>query len=169
MSFIEIVVGTPAWVWVLFVFLMANGIRALNDRVIEIKSLFIMPLVFLLWGGVSVSYELTFFFWGGTAMLWGLLIGFGFGWRVLSRGPQLKSKEGSDLIIWPGTSWPIIFMIIAFITNYTFNICINISPELRAVLSFNILFGFLSGLNSGVIWGKILNLYLTFKHGKANF
>ncbi len=53
MSFIEIVVGTPAWVWVLFVFLMANGIRALNDRVIEIKSLFIMPLVFLLWG-VSV-------------------------------------------------------------------------------------------------------------------
>lgn len=166
MSFLEIIIGTPAWVWVLFSFLMAKGISALNDREMKIKHLFVMPLVFLLWGGASVGYELTFLFWGLTAMLWGLLIGCGCGWCILSRGPQLKSQEGSDLIIWPGTSWLIVFIITSFITKYLLNVCLNIRPELRGELSFNLMFGFLSGLISGVLWGKMLNLYFTFKQRK---
>lgn len=48
MYFVNIIVGTPIWVWTVFVLLIAKGISALNDREIEIKHLFIMPLLFLL-------------------------------------------------------------------------------------------------------------------------
>ena len=99
-------------------------------------------------------------------MVVGLVLGCGCGWGILSRGPQLKSKEGSDLIIWPGTSWVIIFVMIAFITKYTLNAFLNVDPELRGSLSFNLLFGFLSGLISGVLWGRTLNLYFIVKQEK---
>lgn len=163
MSFVNIITGTPIWVWILFVFLITNGMRALNDREMEIKHLFIMPLFFLLWGGISVIYDLAFSLWGLAAMLAGLVIGCGCGWCIWSRGPQLKSKKGSDLIIWPGTSWILIFVIISFIINYTLNVSLNIVQELRGSLSFNLVFGSLSGLISGVIWGRTLNLYFMFR------
>lgn len=166
MFFVNIIVGTPIWVWILFAVLIVNGISALNDREMEIQHLFVMPLFFLLWGGISVSYDLAFSFWGLVAMVVGLVLGCGCGWCILSRGPQLKSKEGSDLIIWPGTSWVIIFVMIAFITKYTLNAFLNVEPELRGSLFFNLLFGFLSGLISGVLWGRTLNLYFIFKQEK---
>lgn len=152
MSFVNIVAGTPIWVWILFVFLIAKGVSALNDREMEIKHLFIMPLFFLLWGGLSVVYDLAFSLWGLAAMLVGLVIGCGCGWYIWSRGPQLKSKEGSDLIIWPGTSWIMTFVMIAFIIKYALNVFLNIDPELRDSLSFNLMFGLLSGVISGDQW-----------------
>lgn len=166
MYFVNIVVGTPIWVWIVFVFLITKGISALNDREMEIKHLFIMPLFFLLWGGLSVVYDLAFSLWGLAAMLVGLVIGCGCGWCIWSRGPQLKSKEGSDLIIWPGTSWIMTFVMIAFVIKYALNVFLNIDPELRGSLYFNLIFGLLSGLISGVLWGRTLNLYFTFRQVK---
>lgn len=168
MYFVNIIVGTPIWVWIVFVFLITKGASALNDREMEIKHLFIMPLFFLLWGGLSVVYDLAFSLRGLAAMLVGLLIGCGCGWCIWSRGPQLKSKEGSDLIIWPGTSWIMTFVMIAFIIKYALNVSLNIDPELRGSLYFNLIFGLLSGLISGVLWGRTLNLYFTFRQTKKN-
>jgi teichoic acid transport system permease protein len=47
MFFVNIIVGTPIWVWILFSVLIVNGISALNDREMEIQHLFVMPLFFL--------------------------------------------------------------------------------------------------------------------------
>lgn len=163
MFILNVVTETPLWVWILFAFLITIGINALRDREMNIRGLFIMPLFFLLWGGISVIDELAFLFWGLVAMSVGLLLGYGAGWSLSRGGRQLKSKEGSHLIIWPGTPWIIIFVIITFITKYTLNAFLNIEPELKFSLWFNIVFGVLSGLISGVLWGRTLNLYLTYR------
>ncbi|WP_429088561.1 DUF6622 family protein [Aeromonas allosaccharophila] len=163
MFILNVVTETPLWVWILFAFLITIGINALRDREMNIRGLFIMPLFFLLWGGISVIEELAFLFWGLVAMSVGLLLGYGAGWSLSRGGRQLKSKEGSHLIIWPGTPWIIIFVIITFITKYTLNAFLNIEPELKFSLWFNIVFGVLSGLISGVLWGRTLNLYLTYR------
>ncbi|MDX7899255.1 DUF6622 family protein [Aeromonas media] len=168
MYFVNVIVGTPIWVWIVFVFLIIKGVRALNDREMEIKNLFIMPLFFLLWGGLSVVHDLAFSLWGLAAMLVGLVIGCGCGWCFWRRGPQLKSKEGSNSIIWPGTSWVIKFVMIAFVIKYVLSFSLNIDPDLRDSLYFNLIFGLLSGLISGVLWGRTLNLYFTFSQTKQH-
>lgn len=167
MLLLRIIADTPVWVWALFAFLIATGINALRDREMNIKGLFIMPLCFFLWGGISVINELAFLFRGLAAMLVGLMAGHWAGWSLSSGGRQLKSKEGSHLIVWPGTPWIIIFVIISFITKYALNVFLNIEPELRFSLWFNIIFGVLSGFISGLLWGRTLNLYLTYRQANS--
>jgi len=167
MLLLNILAETPLWVWILFSFLVLIGVNALSDREMNLRGLFIMPLFFLLWGGITVIEELAFLFWGLVAMSVGLLLGYGAGWSLSRGGRQLKSKEGSHLIIWPGTPWIIIFVIITFITKYTLNAFLNIEPELKFSLWFNIVFGVLSGLISGVLWGRTLNLYFTYRQANS--
>ncbi|WP_279503578.1 hypothetical protein [Aeromonas veronii] len=83
MLILNVVTETPLWVWILFSFLVGIGINALRDREMSIRGLFIMPLFFLLWGGISVIDELTFLYWGlvamsvgGPARLWCWLVAF---------------------------------------------------------------------------------------------
>ncbi|MFM4952535.1 DUF6622 family protein [Aeromonas dhakensis] len=166
MSILNILTETPLWVWILFSFLVGIGINALRDREMSIRGLFIMPLFFLLWGGISVIDELTFSYWGLVAMSVGGLLGYGIGWCLSSSGPQLKRKEGTNLIIWPGSRWLIVFVIITFITKYTLNVILNVEPELMSSFWFNVVFGVLSGVISGVLWGRTLSLY--FNYRKAN-
>ncbi|HEH9398149.1 TPA: hypothetical protein SIA35_000085 [Aeromonas sobria] len=163
----NIITGTPIWVWGVFAVLVTTGVNALRDREMDIKGLFIMPLFFLLWGGTSVINELAFLFWGLAAMLVGLIAGYGAGWFFSSVRPQLKHKEGTNLIIWPGTPWVIVFVIITFFIKYTLNVFLNMEPGLRFSLWFNVIFGVLSGLISGVLWGRTLNLYLTYRQASS--
>lgn len=163
MLILNVVTETPLWVWILFFFLVGIGINALRDREISIRGLFIMPLFFLLWGGISVIDELTFSYWGLVAMSVGGLLGYGTGWWLSSSGLQLKRKEGINLIIWPGSRWLIVFVIITFITKYTLNVILSIEPELMSSWRFNVIFGVLSGFISGLLWGRTLNLYLTYR------
>lgn len=47
MSLFNILTGTPLWVWILLIFLIAWGIIALKDREMGVYRLFLLPLVFL--------------------------------------------------------------------------------------------------------------------------
>jgi len=167
MFILNVVTETPLWVWILFAFLITIGINALRDREMNIRGLFIMPLFFLLWGGISVIDELAFSFWGLAVMSLGFLLGCGTGWCLSSSGPQLKRKEGTNLIIWPGTPWVIVFVIITFIIKYTLNVFLNIAPELISSLWFNVIFGVLNGVISGVLWGRTLNLYFNYRQANS--
>lgn len=163
MLLLNIITETPIWVWILFVFLVTTGINGLSDREINVNYLFIMPLFFLIWGGINVIYDLAFPYRGLAAMLVGLMAGYATGWWLWRGGPQLKSKDGTNLIILPGTPWLIVFVVITFIIKYILILFLNIEPDLSFSLSFNLLFGVLNGLISGVLWGHTLNLYFTYR------
>ncbi len=47
---IEILRGTPIWVYVLFAWLLWNGIAQLRVREISIRRMWITPLIFIVWG-----------------------------------------------------------------------------------------------------------------------
>ncbi|WP_412059099.1 DUF6622 family protein [Bartonella sp. DGB2] len=163
MSLFNILSGTPLWVWILLFFLITRGIVALNDREMEINRLFLLPLIFLFWGGSDVINELVFPRWGVLSMLAGLMIGATIGWSLWSATPRLRIKEGTDLIIRPGTPLTLIFILIAFVIKFTLIVFLNVEPDLKYAFGFNLLFGILSGLTDGVFWGGTLNLYITFR------
>jgi hypothetical protein len=161
MLLIGVIKGTPAWVWILFVFLMLRGIKALSDREMEVKRLFLLPLVFLFWGGYSVINELHFPLWGLASMLVGLIVGFGIGWIIWRSGPRLKQKVGTNLIVRAGTPLTLIFIIIAFGVKYILVAMLSIHSKLAISFDYNLIFGFLSGVIDGIFWGGTLNLYFT--------
>lgn len=163
MSLLNILTGTPLWVWILLVFLIVRGINALNDREMEVKRLFLLPLIFLFWGGSGVINELAFPRWGGVSMLAGLIIGGSVGWLLWRATPRLKIKEGTDLIIRPGTPLTLIFIIIAFATKFVLIFLLNAESDFKYAFNFNLVFGLLSGIIDGVFWGGTLNLYISFR------
>lgn len=163
MPLLNILTGTPIWVWILLIFLIARGINALNDREMDVKRLFLLPLIFLFWAGSSVINELAFLRYGLVSMLVGLCIGGSVGWLLWRTGPRLKFKEGTDLIIRPGTPLTLIFILIAFVTKFTLIFFLNVEPALKYSFDFQLIFGLLSGIIDGVFWGGTLNLYLTSK------
>ncbi len=163
MSLFNILTGTPLWVWILLIFLITMGIGALKDREMGVNRLFLLPLIFLFLGGSDVINELAFPRWGAISMLAGLMIGVGVGWLLWRAAPRLKIKEGTDLIIRPGTPLPLIFILITFVIKFTLIVFLKVEPDLKYAFDFNLLFGLLSGFTGGVFWGGTLNLYITFR------
>ncbi|MBX4336537.1 DUF6622 family protein [Bartonella raoultii] len=163
MSLFNILTGTPLWAWILLIFLITRGISALKDREMKVNRLFLLPLIFLFLGASDVINKLAFQGWGAISMLAGLMIGIGVGWLLWRTTPRLKIKEGTDLIIRPGTPLTLIFILIAFFIKFTLIVFLKVEPDLKYAFDFNLLFGLLSGFTDGVLWGGTLNLYRTFR------
>ncbi|WP_074373285.1 DUF6622 family protein [Vibrio spartinae] len=161
MTVLSILEGTPMWVWILFVFLLLRGVIALHDREMEIKRLFLLPVVFLFWGGAGVVNELHFPNIGLVCSAIGLLSGGAVGWMLWRRTPRLKFITGTALVIRPGTTLTLIFILIAFLTKFVLTACLSIFPEYSLSLNFNLIYGFLCGVIDGVFWGGTLNLYFS--------
>ncbi|WP_254492857.1 hypothetical protein [Bartonella sp. B1099] len=114
-------------------------------------------------GGSDVINQLAFPRWGAFSMLAGLMIGIGVGWLLWRATPRLKIKEGTDLIIRPGTPLTLIFILITFVIKFTLIVFLNVKPDLKHAFDFNLLFGLLNGFTDGVFWGGTLNLYRAFR------
>lgn len=47
MTFLDLLKGTPIWVWILFAYLIFIGVKSLKTRSVFIPKLFIVPLVLI--------------------------------------------------------------------------------------------------------------------------
>lgn len=82
MSGAQFIKDAPVWVWILLVFLIQRGINALSDREMRIERLFLLPLLFLVWGVYSVIHETANTGIALAVMLVGLIIGMAAGWGL---------------------------------------------------------------------------------------
>ncbi|PHM55257.1 DUF6622 family protein [Xenorhabdus sp. KK7.4] len=166
MSILMIIKDTPVWVWILFVFLVLRGIKALDDREMTVSRLFLLPIVFFIWAVYVVLHETVFQASALLALVVGILAGIAIGWKLWSTQPRLRQKPGSDLIIRSGTPLTLIFILIIFCVKFIISATAAIHPALTHSFSFNLLFGFASGLLDGVFWGGTLNLYIPYYKGR---
>ncbi|AYA39660.1 hypothetical protein HZS38_03170 [Xenorhabdus nematophila] len=162
MSLTSILKDTSVWVWILLVFLIMRGIKALSDREIRVERLFLLPLVFLVWGVYGVLYQTYFSDLSLMMMGLGLIIGIAFGWALWKSQPRLKEKEGSPLIIRPGTPLTLVLIVITFMSKFILSAMLSIYPVLLHSLNYNLLFGLVTGILDGVFWGATLNLFITW-------
>ncbi len=51
MNLSEFFSHVPVWVWLLLAFLLRRGYAALYDRQMSTGRLFLLPVLFLIWGG----------------------------------------------------------------------------------------------------------------------
>ncbi|MDC9620817.1 hypothetical protein PSI22_04030 [Xenorhabdus sp. XENO-7] len=165
-QYITIIKDTPIWVWILLVFLIIRGIKALSNREMSIGRIFLLPTVFLVWGIHSVLTETYFSNLSLVMMGIGLIFGTTIGWILWRSQPRLRKKTNSNLIIRPGTPLTLIVIMITFVSKFIMTALLSIYPILLHSLHYNLLFGLLSGLLDGIFWGGTLNLFISWCKNK---
>ncbi len=163
MTIFTILSHTPLWVWILFAFLIMRGYAALSEREMNISQLFILPLLFLIWGVWGLKEEFNFNVASSVGMFSGLALGIVAGWRLWKNQPRLKNKPHSDRIIRAGTPLTLIFIIMGFGSKYCLLVWLSLHPEAHYAVQFSALFGVITGLVDGLFWGGTLNLFSSWR------
>lgn len=166
MTITHFIKDTPIWVWILLVFLVKRGITALSDREMRIERLFILPLIFLVWGVYSVVHETAETDASLALMLVGLILGIGIGWALWSSQPRLRNGAEENVIIRAGTPLTLVLIVLLFIVKFALTASLALWPGLFHSLHYNLLFGLLSGVLDGIFWGGTLNLYISWYRSK---
>jgi hypothetical protein len=166
---LEILKGTPWWVYVLFVYLIFIGFKARysKDPVSMIK-LVILPLLFNIWSIYSLitKYEITL----STTLIWFFvtLFGFGIGWWM-TLGVKIKvvnKKKG--LIKLPNTWSTLILVLIIFVSKYTLGVLLGMNPAIKDNIVFYSLDLIISGAIAGVFLGRFLCLFSKYRKTQSS-
>lgn len=162
MELIKILKGTPWWVFVLFGYLVLKGIEALKPRVIDLKKLFILPLVFAIWGIHSlISSKLhgatDFAIWF-LAMAAGLFLG-----DRMTRSIPIQVDHKKQLIALEGSPATLILSVMIFATKYFFGFFYATHPTARdnwMIVSADLI---TSGLIIGLFFGRSIRYWRRFR------
>lgn len=143
--------GTPTWVWFVFGYLIFIGIRALNDRVVYIPTLLIIPIVL-----AGMKYQI---FLGGTLMTWVSYFACLGSSTFLSFKMATKQKvqiisERFEVKL-PGNYSTLVILMSFFAVKYFFGYMNATQPDLYRDLSI-VEIG-ISGIFSGYFLGKAIN------------
>ncbi|MCS2172961.1 hypothetical protein MUU46_22025 [Scandinavium sp. TWS1a] len=149
----HMLVGTPIWVYVLFVFLLIRGIKARQPATVTLERLAIIPLIFLVWDlyDLVLYRHLTL----GVVMLWiavlimGAALGF---WLIkperVSRGSAPRSlNRQADYSALP-------LMMLAFAIKYVFGVMVAVSPQTMQQPAMSAAAVVVGGLFAGSFIGK---------------
>lgn len=160
----QITIHTPAWVYLLLIYLVIIGVRASKMRVVKLQSIVIIPTILAvmavhtLMKTVTVVNELIISSWIIT-MLIGILLGW---WQVQHLDIQVDKKR--LLIQIPGTWSTMYILIIIFVTKYYFGYEQATNPILTEQLGFKVSMLAVSGVCTGLFIGKLIGYLYHFKN-----
>lgn len=150
MNLSEFLLHVPFWVWLLLIFLLRRGFAALYDREMKIGRLFLLPVLFLVWGGYGIMTETERAGVSLTMMVAGLLAGGALGYWMWGAQTPLQDSGNPGTVIRAGTPLMLGMIVITFCTKFIFTSAIFLQPGLAASASFCLLMGGLTVLNEGV-------------------
>jgi hypothetical protein len=165
-SLTQILSHTPAWVYVLLVYLVSRGVKAFKPAEVAPLKLAIVPTLLTGWGlsdlirlyGVSAASLLP---WLGA-----LSMGAVVGWFLI-RGGLIEVDRVKGVIRRPADYTVLPLILIAFSVKYAFGVMAAIAPDRLAEPSFRMLDLTLSGAFAGIFVGKFAH-YLTCYLNKAD-
>ena len=159
-----VVTHTPRWVWLLFAYLVWQGIQSLQARTTSIWRALIVPTVFIVWGLSRIGLN-------GSANLWPLLSWIGAALVLLPIGmltPRpFEIDHVTNKIIWPGSLFPLIRNVVVFTAQFSVGVITAIDVGHRAWAA--IVGRAISGATAGYFIGSIMVLLRAFwrKRGTA--
>lgn len=109
----EVIAETPWWFYVFCFFFLKISLEATKARTVPVKSLALMPAIFIPFSLLGIYFNVTINFnnvliWVGSLLL-GLLLGF-----LQCRLFRIKAIKNEDKLYFPG-SWTMLISIIVFI------------------------------------------------------
>lgn len=150
-NFIEILLHTPWWVYVLFAYILYVGIKATKMRSVPVLQLFIAPAIFTILSihtliGRIGDHFLYLIPWGIAAM-----IGITIGWIEMHRLNIIVDRKKRLLKI-PGSAFTLILFLLFFGSKYYYGFMSATDPEQVKEIQFVILILMISGIGTGIMW-----------------
>ena len=148
---------TPVWVYFIFVYLLYVGIRSMKARVMSVKRIVIMPLVFIIWSGVSMALSGRFetVIVGWIALLpFGMLAGY-----IQTRRFDIQVNRKLGRIKIPGTISTLVIIALTFSFKYFAGFMNAVYPDIANGNVFQPTIFAVSGFFTGIFVGRMI-LYL---------
>jgi hypothetical protein len=144
---------TPWWVYVLLIFLISRGLRAMKPGQVTLQKLAIIPVLFTVWS----LWDLVHIYGVTTqsVLVWvvGLLLGIAAGWLLVRRA-AISVDPASGVIRHPADYTLLPLVLFTFAVKYTFGAISATSPDVLQQPTFLLADLGLSGLFSGIFVGK---------------
>ncbi|MBR0685763.1 hypothetical protein JQ594_07535 [Bradyrhizobium manausense] len=158
----QILVHTPPWVWILFAYLVWQGIKAMQPRKAPIWRALIVPVVFIVWGISRIGFGQHANAWPLVAWIAAALVLLPLG--VLTPRPfDVDHKTGE--IIRPGSAFALVRNLIVFSLQYAVGVISAIDAGDRALA---IIVGrAISGATAGYFFGSMIALLIAYRRKRA--
>lgn len=148
----QILNGTPWWVWVIFIYVMIVGIKALSPRVVSLYRLTLMPLIFVALS-VHTLWVLPLNFMRIALFVIFVIAGIGIGFWQISR-LFIEIDRNKKLLAVPGSPMTLILVLIVFASKYYFGYTEATNPGIIDQLAFILPLLIISGLCTGTFIGR---------------
>ena len=153
----ELISHTPTWVFAIFLALLALGFSQTKERVVKVKTVFILPFAMILFSffGVYSIFGITFF----TAGIWsiGFVLTLLVGAKLAYPRFVIFSEQKNELTI-PGSWVPLFFIMAIFLTKYFVGFAVARGLPLVNELMFIVLISLLYGVFSGIFLSRSLGM-----------
>lgn len=156
-TLLQVLKGTPSWVFVLFVVLLALGFLQSRARSVPKSMLALLPASMIALSGYAIvstfglapaaigSWTLAF---GSMALL---------GWlRSPMQGVTLTPARNAYVV--PGSWIPMALIMATFVARYAVTVMVLRDPSLRQSIPFEMTAGFGFGLLSGAFFARVLGV-----------
>ena len=152
---IQVIKGTPVWVWAILVVLVVLGVTQLRQRVVSRYSVLIAPVAFLFVGLLAAGRgPIGFSAWALTLLAAAALTFF-----VWQPTAGARYDASNDRLHLPGSVIPMILMLAIFLLNYVINVVLAINPALRGELAWQVGPAVVLGALSGLFIGRAATLF----------
>lgn len=132
-TILDILHGTPAWVFVLPPLLLWYGFMSRNPRVILWQQAMIAPAIFVTWGLISLVQSPVSPLFAGLWIV-ATLAGFGSAFLISEVG-EVRADRAPGRVHMPGSWLPLIRSLLIFVGKYGLGVAIATHPLARAELA----------------------------------
>jgi hypothetical protein len=155
---LEILHGTPFWVFALFAYLFWMGFKRMRPRVIDVRRIWITPVIFIVWGlsGLLQRPDAQ----ASSLMPWliaalaGAAIGF-----AIRQSLQVDRKQRR--VLQPASTIPLVRNVAIFGAHYALNVAAAIHPHARGdIMAWDIV---VSGLSAGYFIGWMIRFAHSYR------
>ncbi|KJC38516.1 hypothetical protein UB31_32925 [Bradyrhizobium sp. LTSP849] len=158
----QILTHTPLWVFVLFAYLVWQGIQAMQPRTTPIWRALIVPVVFIVWGISRIGFGHQDGAWPLVAWIVAALALFPLG--VLTPRP-FEVDHTTGQIIRPGSAFALVRNLIVFVLQYAVGVISAIDASDRALAL--IVGRAISGATAGYFIGSTIALLIAYRRKRA--
>lgn len=163
---LDILQGTPMWVYAVFALICYYGLRALATTRESRRSLLLTPVILLVWSLWSVNLGdhplLALGAWAGGATLGSLLA------LLLFSSAGVLLESGGEAILVPGTLKILAISLLFFAVKYWIGYQTAVHPEQAASVQMLGISGAAAGFTVGLFCGRALKLFRNFRQLRLN-
>ncbi|PIQ42376.1 MAG: hypothetical protein COV52_05225 [Gammaproteobacteria bacterium CG11_big_fil_rev_8_21_14_0_20_46_22] len=149
--------GTPWWVYLLFFYLIKQGIAATTTRTVSLKKLVILPIVLSVWSIIDLikfSHVTPGLF---VMFMAGVVLGVWLGWIIVCRQRIAWANRAEYTLQISGNYSTLVVLLVVFGAKYFFGATMSENPHwLHELVPLYALF-FISAVIVGVLFGRLAN------------